>query len=415
MLHQDATGGGSMKNIIKWINKNRLMSRWDLDDLEFSQIIRSGVLPIYLDLGTLPSDSELEQLRQIKYGEDIRYDSKAQLEDSRAESKEGREALYSEKETERINYHYSPLSFESFESGWFSDSYLRFKMEDIDRVENEYPHLLKSVDDITDDLQTSQLSEIIEQHEADLRDYENVFFRTGKNWFIKFDNKATTLPDLERIRYVAHLLGRPNQEVNVVNLYNIVKERSPNQLRAEYVGKHLAGLDETQKKLVDPAEIRFTEYNKHGKDEKAKGDGRELSETILLSNELSYEDQEGLKIIGYNFLAELEVAQHEGNTGEIEEAKTKMEYYKGFMFNEYGIKVSLTQEGRLFFNRQLKRPEESIERVRKNVSIQIKKALEDIKRSIPSLESYLSNHISTGIKCTYTPDQGRPVNWFIST
>jgi len=116
-----------MKNIIGWITKKRLMSRWDLDDFELFQIISSGVLPVYLDFGSFASDSELEQLRKVKYGEDIK-----------AESKERWKAFYSEKETERVKYHYSQLSFESFERGHFSDSDLRFKMEDILRLEKEY-------------------------------------------------------------------------------------------------------------------------------------------------------------------------------------------------------------------------------------------------------------------------------------
>ncbi|MFC1515632.1 hypothetical protein ACFL7E_02610 [Thermodesulfobacteriota bacterium] len=120
-----------MKDIIKWIKKDRLMSRWGVDSFELSQIIRSGVLPVYLDFGTFPSKSELEQLRQIKYGEDIQNLSKMRFDYSKTESKE------------RVKYHYSQLSPESFERGGFSDSDLRFNTDDIDRVENEHPHLLK--------------------------------------------------------------------------------------------------------------------------------------------------------------------------------------------------------------------------------------------------------------------------------
>jgi hypothetical protein len=95
------TGGGKMPKIIKWIRIDRLMKRWNLYDYELRQVIDSGVLSVYEAFTSIePKPDEV-------------------IEDG-----------YTKLNDDRIK---------DYELGE-----MRFKIDDIEKFENENPNFIQS-------------------------------------------------------------------------------------------------------------------------------------------------------------------------------------------------------------------------------------------------------------------------------
>jgi hypothetical protein len=88
-----------------------------------------------------------------------------------------------------------------------------------------------------------------------------------------------------------------------------------------------------------------------------------------------------------------------------------LESFKNHLLNEYGIKTNISPRGIKFVQKH--RPGPEIERARKNVTNQIKNAIKDIKKEMPTFAQHLSNHIETGKDCIYRPDDTKAIDWHI--
>jgi hypothetical protein len=85
----------------------------------------------------------------------------------------------------------------------------------------------------------------------------------------------------------------------------------------------------------------------------------------------------------------------------IAEYEEKWETFLKYITNNFGIFITRTEKGLSFYKKS--RLSEDAEKARSNVSKQIRKALDDMKRKIPSLADHLDKSIKRGAKCCYQP------------
>jgi hypothetical protein len=206
-----------------------------------------------------------------------------------------------------------------------------------------------------------------------------VFSLKGDYWKINFRGKEIILKNLERIRYVVHLLENPNQEFYCRDLTALVKGLNP----------------ETNQY-----------YGKMGEEQLEKDN---LSLTDLQIEMLSPEEKENLENMAYDIWEKTKNAslgKHQKDA-----AINEWERVKSHLLNEYGIMVFSSDKG-LSFKIKLRLKKNS-EKARSNVTKHIKNAIKSIGKAIPSLSTYLKNTLRTGATCCYRPDPNNPIEWTI--
>jgi hypothetical protein len=230
---------------------------------------------------------------------------------------------------------------------------------------------------------------IPQDSEDELRAYVDnpyVFSHKGDFWKIHFNGEETFIKDLERIRYIAHLLDNPNKDFFCHELTTLVK-RNSNELSDL---KMIHG--------IDPIESD----NQEKKDQK-------INFVIPYESGLDQEDLYAIKKVAKKLWEKLndpDLIDNERN-----EAKNNWEKAKLVYLNQYGISLKSSEKGPILTeNRRLK---EDFEKARSNVTKHIKNAIKNIRKKIPSLSAHLDNTIRTGAKCCYQPDPTNPIKWRI--
>lgn len=220
------------------------------------------------------------------------------------------------------------------------------------------------------------------ENEGELRAYvanPYVFSLKGDYWKVNFGAKDAIIKDLERIRYIVHLLGNPNKEFYCQDLTALVKGLNP--------------------------EIN-KDYGKMGK-EKLEEDN--LSLVDLQTEMLSFEEKENLENMAYDAWEKAKNPQIGKHLKD--KAINEWESVKSHLFNEYGIIVFSSDRGLSFrIKRRLKK---DFEKARSNVTKHIKTAIKTIGKTIPSLSTHLKNTMRTGATCCYQPDPSNPIEWTI--
>jgi hypothetical protein len=207
-----------------------------------------------------------------------------------------------------------------------------------------------------------------------------VFSFRGDYWQINFNGEETLVRDLERVRYIIHLLEYPNKDFYCHELTKLVKkiELEPHQY-----------------------------YSAMGEDELAN-EGLNLVDLPI--EHLEKDEKRRLELIACILWEQYKNSSY-GSNQDMLKAKKQWEVGKRYLLNEYGIVVSSSNNGPIF--RVYARLRNEVERARSNVTKQIKSAIKSIGVQIPSLADHLKNAISTGAKCCYRPDPINPIEWTI--
>ena len=234
--------------------------------------------------------------------------------------------------------------------------------------------------ELTHEKPVASLAEVIEEELPSLKDEKNVFKCVGDNWYVKFrGGKPITFSNLERLRYIVHLLGKPNYEFNNYNLFNVVKG-------------HITNLEESPKDFEE---------------------GTELS---ALDIKLSDNEINSLEEVANNIFYDLKKAEKTDNRALKEEAKEKFKSYKSYMLNTHGIKVWIGKYQLIF--KLMDRPGPEAEKVRLNIRNQVRLAKKDIGKGLSELEIHLDDCIFLKSRyAIYEPQRSKTdksIRWHIS-
>ncbi len=223
---------------------------------------------------------------------------------------------------------------------------------------------------------------VIESLDPELKNRENVFYKFGDVWLVKFKGKSKILLARKRLSFIVYLLSKKYHSFYAHELDQLVGKAMPN-----------------------------SEYSKMS-DNGTLGAITGISLKDLHTDKYNEEDIESLENVVTNVWDDLKKAESKGNPKEIKSKQEKWSEAKRFMLNEYGIKVH-GYKNNLSFSYKPKL-EKDAEKRRQSVSQNIKKALQDIKKELPALYLHLKAEkcIQTGKKCSYHPKPAS-VNWYI--
>jgi len=345
-----------MKELIEHITGKRLMERWGVDEHELFQIIQRG----------LPPYEPWEEPFWQKHSELGREFFGINTTD------------FPKSKPAYIDEVGNPFSLAYPE--WPEDSEeipsLIFKIDDIEFWGKEFG-LEKNKDksEPIKEKKPPKQSEPIKEKEPLKETVQNAFCRNGDIWEINFEGKKTKFKDLERIRYIPHIIGNPNKQFNPLELKALVKKIKPE-------------IGEEQE-----------EYSKLNKEELEK---EGLSFVDLDIEGLTKEDKIKLENIVYDIWDKLQKAKNPQN-----EKEWKALAYT--IFNEYGTKIISTKTGPRF--KHLPRLKNEAENARVTVRHQIVKAIKEIKKELPELAEHLKEYISTGKIISYNNPE--PNTWKI--
>ncbi len=203
----------------------------------------------------------------------------------------------------------------------------------------------------------------------------SIFRRDGDIWELSFEGAAVRVRDLMGLRYIAQLLGQPNNEIHSLNLVAGAggMKATPDGGISEYFGEQA---DE------QPAEssLRLN----------GLGDAGEL---LDLEAKNAYKRRLG------ELREELEEATELRDLNRAERAREEIEA----LAKELSRAVGRGGRDRHAGSDQ--------ERARLSVSRAIKTAIGQITDKHPALGRYLGDTIRTGLFCVYQPDPRQPMSW----
>jgi len=223
------------------------------------------------------------------------------------------------------------------------------------------------------DLDVGEIAELAQAESPELEREENSFVRKGKYWSIKYGEESGHFPDHQRIRYIVHLIEEAGIEINNGSLVMLVKG------------------------------AQFSE-------ELPKGFTQDTNISDM-ANGLSREDLDKFIDMGNKYLIRLSQAEEKGDEGILKKYQEEFKRYKSHLFNEYGVKTLIMNEGiRL---RRLYRGSEQVEKDRQLVKNQIGKAIKDFQNELPGFAKHLDKSIRRTLKhVIYKPEN--PIHWHIS-
>jgi len=203
----------------------------------------------------------------------------------------------------------------------------------------------------------------------------NSFTLKGEFWDIRYRGEETHIRNLERIRYIIHLLDNPGVVISSHRLVSLVKgnESQPDQIFDKLSEEQLQKEGLTQDEILTNGDTK-EDY------EKLKNDLRRLWERCITSSDT-------------------------------EKARTEWENGKNIAQNEYGIIVNDSGKDLKFFKKEKLKKE--VENARSNVSKQIGAAIKDFEEKLSSLAEHLKRNISRGAVCIYNTDTENPISWNI--
>jgi hypothetical protein len=194
-------------------------------------------------------------------------------------------------------------------------------------------------------------------------DSQYLFSREGDYWKVKYDGRETLLRDLKRIRYIAHMLNKPNTDFYCRELYSIVNG-------------HIPDADSNYSKMLD-------------KDLKEKEGLRLINLEI---EGLDNDEKNKIEDITYDLWSKMNDSSI--STNQKNELEKQWDNLKRHFSNDYGIYIKSSKKGPKFKYRA--RLNKDAEKARINVTLQIRKAIEDIEEKIPKLAKHLRRYIQTG-------------------
>ncbi|HEY6298209.1 MAG TPA: AAA family ATPase [Candidatus Binatus sp.] len=195
-----------------------------------------------------------------------------------------------------------------------------------------------------------------------------IFRREGEYWTVAYEGKTWRLKDAKGYHYIAHLLGRPGEEIRALDL--------------------ATGSGGASEEVTDAATAE------------------DLARTGVLAGDLGHAGEmldAPAKADYQRRLTELEDELEEAREFKDEERIATAEDEKAALAHEIRRAVGLGGRDR--------RAASSAERARVAVTRAIRLALERISEQNSDLGRLLSTTIKTGAVCSYVPDDRFPVSW----
>jgi hypothetical protein len=267
---------------------------------------------------------------------------------------------------------------------WFSIEPAE-RIEDYEMVMDVKPLVLYERDDQPCSApNTAETSTVEPTNSKDIDDFpenhNNFITLKGGYWAIKYRGKPILVQNLDRIRYIIHMLEYPNREFYVHELIGLVKGHNP------IVNQDYSKMDAAQ-------------LEKEG-----------LSLTELQLEHLSPEDARCLEGVAHNLWVELIEAEKLGREKHVK-AKDKWDIMIKHLLQEYGVSINSSAKGPKF--RYRPKWKNDIEKARSLVKKHVSNAIKGLRSQSPALAGYLDKHIHTGVKCVYRPDSDDLVKWVI--
>ena len=233
---------------------------------------------------------------------------------------------------------------------------------------------------------TQQILDETAKTSQELMESQNAFFDLGESWLIKYrGGKPKSIQNRKRLHYVIHLLDNPNSDFSAISLYSAVMGHDENKIIDENYSQ-ISG-----EKLSDEEGLNLTDFTIEG---------------------LSEDEEKGIKTQIERIYNDLEFAKKKNNENKIKKAKLILNQMKDYLFNNYGLIIA-NRNGKILI-KQKTRQNPEFEKARVNVKKSISKAIQDIKKEIPTLADHLNRCIKTGKYCAYEPELGNPPHWLIS-
>jgi hypothetical protein len=207
----------------------------------------------------------------------------------------------------------------------------------------------------------------------------NSFILKGEYWSICYEGSdEVNIKNLERIRYIVHLLEKPHHPFSAFELKRLVK--------GEWHETDIESENEKDQRKMNALDV---------------GLSIEGSQAEILSDE----ELKRFENMMFDFWDKLEAAKDTGNEEKVSNAQ--QEYNEGakYLFDEYGLKIVSSSKGPSF--KKFFRSAKEANNVRLSVKGQIDKARADFKKPLPKLWEHLKGHIHTGKEVVYT----RPIDF----
>jgi hypothetical protein len=208
---------------------------------------------------------------------------------------------------------------------------------------------------------------------------DNVFWRTGDTWLVRFKNgEPFQLKDTKGTHYLTVLLNQPGKELTVIQMTEIVE----GQPRLDVVG---AVYDERE--LMD--------------------EGLAIK-MLTEQKDLNPEEAENLMKIARKACSEFLLAFTKNDMEDKRKKEQQWNEVKSYIM-EYGLMPYLTKKEVLRFKPKIKL-EKEVDKVRINITKQIRNVISRIKEYEPQLGGHLDVHVKTGGICSYKPTS--PIQWY---
>ena len=398
-----------------WISFQDLLNRWGIEKLEIVEYLQKGLQPYERYSGrplNCPPEYHLGHIKQLvavlstPVGQEILEDAMTTTEDKIALILAGEDTLDDRaalkayntilakwelivaKDGMKLN-EFKELSGASKESAekeleviqkddpdFKSWKWLTEFGEDVEYADDDFKKLFSYLDEAifkeddvrefegTHNLDFSQNTERTSEHK------ENYFHLNGDYWEIGYKGNKTSLKNLERLRYIIHLIDNDNKEIYSHDLVRYVKGDRP--------------------------EVN-NDYAEMG-EERLETEGLSLMDIYI--PDMSKEEKDKLEYWA-NEIWERHQKDSNKQWGDL----------KRHFLNEYGIGIYESKKGLKFY--QKARLKEYAEKARVNVAHQISKAIKDIENKLPGLGRHLRKQIEKGAKCIYRVDADDPITWDI--
>jgi hypothetical protein len=206
---------------------------------------------------------------------------------------------------------------------------------------------------------------------------ENYFRLNGDYWEIGYKGKETRLRNLERLRYIVHLIDNAGRAIYSHDLVQLVKGERPEVNNG---------------------------YAKMGEERLEAEKGLSLEDIYIPG--ITEEERDRLDSQLHEVWDRYQLSI--GSPNETEHKK-KWDAAKRHLLNEYGIAIHESKKG--FKVHQKARLNRDAEKSRINVSQQISNAIRDIENKLPDLGRHLRKQIDRGTKCIYDADADDPIKW----
>jgi hypothetical protein len=227
-------------------------------------------------------------------------------------------------------------------------------------------------------------AEILKEIETDLEGIDpksNYFIRMGDFWKVKYNENEIYLKNLKRLQYLIRLINHANTKIASHELVRLVSGPIEGDEQNKIYSK------------MSPEQLTKVGFSQLDTEDKS------ISEYELKK----------FKDAAYLLWENTERARKDLDEDKIGKCTDQWEQYVKYLTNSYGIFINYTKSGPRFYLK--KRLTKRAERARKNVSKQLKNAIDDIKHKIKPLGIHLEKSIEMGGHCCYQPDED--VDWHI--